>query len=112
MIEWVQWVWAQILLLMLDPQIRAVVAGLAVGGAATEAIAHMLPPDMSAWRADRLVRLIVFGWACCCSFALMQTLHGLVWAMFAGLAAPTLYSLSTRCLYARWPALEPKALKP
>jgi hypothetical protein len=111
-IEWAQWAWAQVLLIMQDAQMRAIVAGMCVGMAATEAVAHMLPPAMEAWRADRLVRLVVLGVAMCSSFALMPTLHGFVWAFFAGLAAPTVYSFATRCVYARWPALEPKALKP
>lgn len=112
MIEWAQWIWSQILLVMQDAQVRAIVAGLSIGMAGTEAVAHMLSPAMEAWRADRLVRLIVFGIACCASFALMPTLHGFVWAATAGLAAPTVYSFATRAAYARWPALEPRALKP
>ena len=97
---------------MLEPQVRAVIAGLAVGMAGTEAIAHMLSPAMEAWRADREVRLLVFGIACISAFALNTTLHGFIWAVFAGLAAPTIYSFATRLIYARCPALEPKALKP
>lgn len=112
MIEFLQWAYLQFVQAMLDEQVRAVIAGLAVGMAGTEATAHMLPPHMDAWRAGRIVRLLVFGGACICSFALNQTLHGFVWAVFAGLAAPTLYTLGTRCLYARWPALEPRAIKP
>lgn len=97
--------------LLHDPQIAAVVASLLVGMAATEAVAHALPPTMEAWKADRLVRLIVFGLSMCCAFSLVPTLHGFVWSLFAGLAAPTLYSLGSRALYAWRPELKPGALQ-
>lgn len=85
--------------------------GMLVGLAATEAIAHMLPPSMPAWEADRMIRLLVLGIAMCSSFALQPTVLGLVLALFSGLAAPTVYQFGTRWLYDKWPSLRPKALR-
>lgn len=107
----IEWLYSQFLLAMQQDQVRAIVAGLAVGIAATESLAHMLPRDMEPYAADRLVRLIVFGVALCSAFSLAPTTRGFIWALFVGLSAPTLYSLGTRALYARWPALQPKALQ-
>lgn len=110
--ELVQWVWAQVLLLMQEPQAQAIVAGFLASIGATEITAHMMDPAMQPWQADRYVRLLSFGIATCISFAMVTTRQGLALAIMTGLSAPTLYSLGTRAVYAKWPALKPPALQP
>lgn len=104
-------VWGEFLRHLPPGQLFAIMVGLLVGLAATEAIAHMLPPKMPAWEADRMTRLLVFGIAMCCSFALQPTVLGLVMALFVGLAAPTVHQFGTRWLYSKFPNLQPKALQ-
>lgn len=105
-------VWGVVLQLFANQEARAVLVALGVGGFGTEFLAHTLPHDMEAWQADRVVRLICLGLAWITAFAMVTTVTGFFVGLFAGLAAPTLYSFATRAIYARWPALEPKALKP
>ena len=108
----IEWLWAQVLLLMQDPQVRAGVAGLVAGIGMTEAVAHCLNPAMAAYRAERIIRLLAFGIAICTTFALYTTREGLAWGGAIGVIAPLVHHFGARALYARWPALEPKALKP
>lgn len=108
----IEWLWAQILLVMQDTQVRAGVAGLLAGIGMTEAVAHCLNPAMPSWRAERVIRLLAFGITICTTFALYATREGLAWGAALGIVAPVIHHFGTRALYARWPGLEPKALKP
>ena len=110
--EFAQWAWGAFLETLHHEQVRAVFAGLLIGMALTETLARFLPAEWDPRRADRIVRLVVFGASMCSSFQMIPTATGFVYAAFSGLAAPTLYSFGTRAIYARWPALKPEALKP
>lgn len=112
MIEALTWAWGVIVQIVQDEQAKAVLIALGVGGFGTEFLAHMLPRNMDPWQADRVVRLISLGLAWTTAFAIVTTPVGFFVGLFAGLAAPTLYSFATRAIYARWPALKPEALKP
>jgi len=105
-------VWGVVRQLFASEETRAVLIALGVGGFGTEFLAHTLPHNMDAWQADRVVRLTCLGLAWITAFGLVPTVTGFFVGLFAGLAAPTLYSFATRAIYAKWPAIEPKALKP
>ena len=107
----IEWAWDEFLRHMPPGQLFAIMVGMLVGLAATEAIAHMLPRKMDAGDADRIMRLLVLGIAMCCAFALQPTVLGFVMALFDGLAAPTVYQFATRWLYSKFPVLQPKALQ-
>lgn len=107
-----EWTWTQLQALWQYPEFQAVVVGFLLGVSLTEAVAHFLPPQMNAWEAERVVRLIAFGVATIGGFSLDPTMLGLMLAVVNGLVTPTAHHFGKRWLYGRWPQLEPKALKP
>ncbi len=84
--------------------------GIAIGVLLTEFLAHMLPPTMPAYYADRLTRLCCFGTSMIVTFAMDVSLTGLFLAILAGLAGPTVHGVALRYIAARWPSLTPKSL--
>lgn len=102
-------------------QFRAIIAtthgvssviGILIGIFLSEFIAHMLPPRMDSYAADRLTRLVCFGASSCATFALDVSLLGFFLAMLTGLAGPTLHQVGSRWLYSKFPQTKPEALKP
>lgn len=90
----------------------AVFVGIAIGIALAEFLAHMLPPGMDSYYADRITRLVCLGVSLCSTFALDVSLAGFFLALLAGLAGPTAHGFILRYVNARWPNLTPKALIP
>lgn len=88
----------------------ACLLGIAIGVFLTECLAHVLPPTMPAYYADRLTRLCCFGTSMIVTFAMDVTLTGLFLAVLAGLAGPTVHGVTLRYIAARWPSLTPKSL--
>lgn len=88
------------------------VIALAAGIFLAEALAHILPPGMDSYAADRLTRLTCFGVSACMSFWLDATAIGFCIAITTGLAGPTVHQLATRWLYSKFPQTKPEALKP
>lgn len=86
--------------------------GIAIGVALAEFLAHMLPPNMDSYYADRLTRLVCLGVSGCVTFALDTTLTGFFLAGLSGLASPTVHGFLLRYVAFRWPRLTPRALMP
>ena len=90
----------------------AAALGIALGVFLAEFLAHMLPPGMDSYYADRITRLVCLGVSLCVTFALDTTLAGLFLAIMAGLAGPTAHGFLIRYVNARWPNLTARALIP
>jgi hypothetical protein len=88
----------------------ATLIGILLGVALAEFMAHMLPPEMNAYTADRLTRLICLGVSLTTTFALDSTLPGFFLALLAGLAGPTVHGFTLRYVNHHWPNFTPKAL--
>jgi hypothetical protein len=110
MFDMLKWAWLQVMELIHHDEVLAAGVALGLGIALTDAIARLLPPNMDAYYAQRLTRLIVFGTSTTAAFALNPTRLGFVLAMMVGAAAPGLQILLMRALYARFPAMKPQAL--
>lgn len=104
--ELAEWLWS----ILQGTHASAAAIGVLIGVALSEALAHVLPPGMNAYAADRITRLVCFGVSLTSTFALDATLQGFFLALLAGLAGPTLHGLILRYVNARWPNLTPKAL--
>lgn len=104
------WIWLKLVELFSSTHGFAALLGVLIGVFLTEALAHMLPPGMNAYAADRITRLVCFGASLCATLALDPTVRGAVLALLAGLAGPTLHGLFLRYVNARWPNLTPRAL--
>lgn len=108
-VEWT-WFWGLFKHVMESVHGAATVLGIVVGVFLTEFFAHILPPDMNAYSADRLTRLVCLGVSMTTTFALDATLVGFFLALLAGLAGPTVHGFVLRYIASRWPNLVPKAL--
>lgn len=107
-----RWFWEALLSLIASVHGSAAVVGIAIGVALSEFLAHMLPPGMDSYYADRITRLVCLGVSLCTTFALDATLLGFFLALLAGLAGPTVHGFMLRYVNARWPNLTPRALIP
>jgi hypothetical protein len=108
----VRWAWEQILALFALAHTFSAALGIAIGVALSEFLAHMLPPNMDSYYADRITRLVCLGVSMCATFALDPTTIGFFLAMLAGLAGPTVHGVLIRFVAFRWPNLIAKALIP
>jgi len=93
-------------------QVQAAMAGMGMALALVLALPHALPghwePEKTnAWR----FRLCVIA-AGATSYALVHTRTGLVYAVLAGLAAPTVARAVSGGLYKLFPGMKPKSLQP
>lgn len=107
-----RWLWEALLGLVASVHGSAAVIGILIGVALAEFLAHMLPPGMDSYAADRITRLVCLGVSMCSTFALDATLVGFFLAMLAGLAGPTVHGVMLRYIAFRWPNLTPRALIP
>ncbi|HKS97636.1 MAG TPA: hypothetical protein VJV74_16085 [Terriglobia bacterium] len=107
-----RWCWEAIRALLTSAHGFAAFIGIAIGVALAEFLAHMLPPGMDSYYADRITRLVCLGVSLCSTFALDATLPGFFLALLAGLGGPTAHGFILRYINARWPNLTPKALIP
>lgn len=107
-----RWLWEALKALLTSAHGFAAFIGIAIGVALAEFLAHMLPPGMDSYYADRITRLVCLGVSLCSTFALDATLPGFFLAMLAGLAGPTVHGFTLRYINARWPNYTPKALIP
>jgi hypothetical protein len=106
----VRWAWEQLLALFALAHTFSAALGIAIGVALSEFLAHMLPPNMDSYYADRITRLVCLGVSMCATFALDPTTIGFFLAMLAGLAGPTVHGFTLRYVNAHWPNFTPKAL--
>jgi hypothetical protein len=86
--------------------------GLAAGVFLSAALPYLLPQKMDPYLAERTSRLSCFGLSACINFSQDPSAVGFCLAIITGLAGPTIWQFVTRWLYARYPSIEPKALKP
>lgn len=105
-----RWLWEALLGLVSSVHGSAAFIGILIGVALAEFLAHMLPPGMDSYAADRITRLVCLGVSMCSTFALDVTPVGFFLALLAGLAGPTLHGFTLRFVFARWPNFTPKAL--
>jgi hypothetical protein len=105
------WIFTRLQAALAHDQVLAAVLALHMGIFAAETIMRMIPADYSTYRAQRLLRLLSGGGAVITGFALQTTTQGFIVACVCALAAPTLHDLGFGWVYARWPALKPKALR-
>jgi hypothetical protein len=104
--------WDRLAIAMQHPAFHAVVLALLIGLAATELLAHLLPESMPAQYAERLLRIVVLVGVMVIGYRLQPSVLGAGWSFFAGAAAPSIHQHLQAYAYARWPALQPKALRP
>lgn len=92
------------------PAFHAAFLALLIGLALTEGLAHLLP-RLRRRVAERVIRTFVVLAVTAIGFYLHRTTIGAGWALFAGLAAPSIHHHLQSYAYARWPTLRPKALR-
>lgn len=92
------------------PAFHAAFLALLIGLALTEGLAHLIP-RLQRKTAERVIRWFVLFAVTTIGFYLHKTTIGAGWALFAGLAAPSIHHSLQSYVYARWPTLRPKALR-
>lgn len=111
MIDLTVW-WDRLIAAFQHPAFHAAVLALLIGLALTEALAHLLPGLTPAKLTERLIRVVVILVVIVAGYLLHPTTIGAGWAMFAGLAAPSIHHHLQAWAYARWPSIKPEALVP
>lgn len=104
------WIGQTFLLALSLPQFEAWLLAVAVGVAAASSVPYFLPPDFSEHRTERMTRLVCFVLSFSCGTMLQPTALGIQYALFAALAAPTLWTCISRTTYKQFPALRPESL--
>jgi hypothetical protein len=107
-----KWAWAALLDVLSGLHAGACVLGIVVGVALAEFLAHMLPPGMDSYYADRITRLVCLGVSLCTTFALDPSMIGFFLALLSGLAGPTVHGFMIRWVAFRYPNLVARALIP
>lgn len=102
--------WDRLASALQHPAFHAAFLALLIGLALTEGLAHMLP-RLRKRVAERVIRTFVVIVVVVIGYQLHPTTIGTAWALFAGVAAPSIRHHLQSYAYARWPALRPKALR-
>ena len=103
--------WTRLADALQHPTFHAAFLALLVGIALAEWLAHMLPSRLQAQIAERIVRVCVLLLVTGGAYKLHPTTIGAGWALFAGLASVSIHHHLQSWAYAKWPSLQPKALR-
>ena len=103
--------WDKLASALEHPAFHAVFLALLIGLALTEFLFHLLPGRMPARMAERTMRIAILVAVSFAGYQFHPTTLGAGWALFAGLAAPSIHHHLQSWAYARWPALRPAALR-
>jgi hypothetical protein len=110
MLDFLEWLFAKLVIALSHPEVAAAIIGLVLGMGAVEFTARMLPADTKPTIATRV------SWATACAvafvvaFSLNQTALGFALALTAAVTAPTLELIIIRALGSRWPNLLPQSM--